>query len=134
MHGPTPRTVPGARTITTRQLVEFYRKERPVVINVLDWTEGAFALPGTQWIHGMGNTRLLPPQTKELRALMAQIVPDKTSPVVVYCLSWECWLSYNAALTALSLGYNNVYWYRGGMHAWNQARLPVVRTKLLKDL
>ena len=41
---------------------------------------------------------------------------------------------YNAAMTAASLGYNNVYWYRGGMHAWNQARLPVVRSKLLKHL
>ena len=45
----------------------------------------------------------------------------------------ECWLSYNAALTATDLGYTNLYWYRGGISAWNQARLPVVRTKLLKQ-
>ena len=48
---------------------------------------------------------------------------------------WECLGSeYNAAMTAVSLGYSNGYGYRGGMHAWNQARLPVVRSKLLKDL
>jgi len=52
---------------------------------------------------------------------------------VVYCLSWECWLSYNATLTASDLGYTNLYWYRGGVSAWNQARLPVLRTRLFKQ-
>jgi rhodanese-related sulfurtransferase len=43
-------------------------------------------------------------------------------------------LSYNATLTAHDLGFKNLYWYRGGISAWNQARLPVVRTKLFKQL
>jgi rhodanese-related sulfurtransferase len=37
------------------------------------------------------------------------------------------------ALTASNLGYANLYGYRGGISAWSQARLPVVRTKLLKQ-
>jgi len=133
MHAATPRSVPGAKTITTRELVELYKRSRPVLINVLDWTEGAFALPGTVWIQGMGKAQLSGSEYLELRSLLAQIAPDKTAPLVVYCLSWECWLSYNATLTASDLGYTNLYWYRGGISAWNQARLPVVRTKLLKQ-
>ena len=134
-HGATPRSHPTAKTITTRQLVELYKASKPpALINVLDWTEGSFALPGTTWIQGMARTSLSREQTTELRLLLAQVAPDTASPVVVYCLSWECWMSYNAALTLGELGYRNVYWYRGGRSAWDQAKLPVVRTKLLKDL
>jgi PQQ-dependent catabolism-associated CXXCW motif protein len=134
MHSATPKTVPGAKTITTRELVELYKTSKPVVINVLDWTEGSFALPGTLWIQGMGKARLSGSDFLELKSLVAQAIPDKSVPVVVYCLSWECWLSYNATLTAHDLGFKNLYWYRGGVSAWNQARLPVVRTKLFKQL
>jgi PQQ-dependent catabolism-associated CXXCW motif protein len=133
MHGPTPRSVPGAKTITTRGLVELYKSSKLVLINVLDWTEGAFALPGTSWIQGMGKSRLSSAELSELQSILARVAPDKNAPLVVYCLSWECWLSYNAALSASAFGYSNVYWYRGGISAWNQARLPVVRTKLLKQ-
>ena len=133
MHAATPRSAPGAKTITTRELVELYKGSKVVLINVLDWTEGAFALPGTVWIQGMGKAQLSGSEYLELRSLLSQVAPDKTAPLVVYCLSWECWLSYNAALTASDLGYTNLYWYRGGISAWNQARLPVVRTKLLKQ-
>jgi PQQ-dependent catabolism-associated CXXCW motif protein len=133
MHGATPRSVPGAKTITTRELVELYKSSRPVLVNVLDWTEGAFALPGTTWIQGMGKARLSSAELSELQSVLNRVAPDKNAPLVVYCLSWECWLSYNATLSASALGYTNVFWYRGGVSAWNQARLPVVRTKLLKQ-
>jgi len=133
MHGATPRSAPGAKTITTRELVELYKSSRPVLINVLDWTEGAFALPGTTWIQGMGKARLSSAELSELQSVLNRVAPDKNAPLVVYCLSWECWLSYNAALSASAVGYTNVFWYRGGVSAWNQARLPVVRTKLLKQ-
>lgn len=132
-HAPTPRSIPDAKTITTRELVELYKGSKLVLINVLDWTEGAFALPGTVWIQGMGKGSLSIAELTDLRLTLARVAPDRSAPLVVYCLSWECWLSYNATLTASSLGYTNVYWYRGGVSAWNQARLPVVRTKLEKQ-
>lgn len=134
-HAATPRMHPTAKTITTRQLIELYRARKPpALVNALDWTEGAYALPGTSWIQGMGKSELSRAELTELRLLLTQVAPDTASPLVVYCLSWECWLSYNAALTAREIGYTNVYWYRGGTTAWGQAKLPVVRTKLLKDL
>ena len=131
-HSPTPRSIPGAKTITTRELVELLKSSKPVLINVLDWTEGAFAIPGTIWIQGMGG-RLGSSEFSQIKSLLAQVIPDKNSPLVLYCISWECWLSYNASLTAVELEYKNVYWYRGGVNSWNQARLPIVRTKLLKQ-
>ena len=41
-----------------------------------------------------------------------------------YCQGTYCWMSYNAALRAINLGYTNVLWYRGGIEAWKQAGLP----------
>lgn len=35
-------------------------------------------------------------------------------PLVFYCHHHHCWLSYNAALRAIKLGYTNVMWYRWG--------------------
>lgn len=61
--------------------------------------------------------------------VLAELVKDKCSPVVFYCLSAECWLSYNAVTHAAELGYTNVYWYRGGINAWNKAKLPTHKVK-----
>lgn len=132
-HAPTPTTVPGAKTISTRALAEMLKNSKPVLINVLDWKEGAFAIPGTLWIQGVGKP-LGPRESGEFKTLLAQVAPDRNTPIVVYCLSWECWMSYNAALTLRQFDYTNVYWYRGGLFSWNQAGLPVVRAKLHKQL
>lgn len=50
---------------------------------------------------------------------------NKETPLVFYCLSPQCWMSYNAALRAIQLGYRNVLWYRGGTEAWQAAGLPL---------
>ncbi len=50
---------------------------------------------------------------------------NKQHPIVLYCLSPECWMSYNASLRAINLGYTNVLWYRGGIESWKKAGLPV---------
>ena len=45
----------------------------------------------------------------------------KDVPLVFYCLSNQCWMSYNASLRAINMGYSNVLWYRGGIEAWKAA-------------
>lgn len=35
-------------------------------------------------------------------------------------------MSYNAALSAINLGYSNVLWYRGGIEAWQAAGMQLV--------
>ena len=43
---------------------------------------------------------------------------------MIFCLSYECWLSYNTSLRASLMGYKNVHWYRGGVQSWKAAGLP----------
>jgi rhodanese-related sulfurtransferase len=48
--------------------------------------------------------------------------------MVFYCVDSECWLSYNAALRAIALGYTNVMWYRGGIASWRTAEGPMAQS------
>jgi PQQ-dependent catabolism-associated CXXCW motif protein len=47
-------------------------------------------------------------------------------PIVVFCSDPQCWLSYNASLRVVAAGYSNVYWYRGGLQAWQMAGLQMM--------
>jgi PQQ-dependent catabolism-associated CXXCW motif protein len=49
---------------------------------------------------------------------------DRARLLVIYCLA-DCWMSWNAAKRALSLGYANVAWYREGTDGWAAALLPL---------
>ena len=46
---------------------------------------------------------------------------DKAKPMLFYCQNTQCWMSYNAALRAIAMGHTRVFWYRGGIEAWQQA-------------
>ena len=49
---------------------------------------------------------------------------DKKKPLVFYCLA-DCWMSWNAAKRALSLGYADVYWYPEGTDGWEKSGHPL---------
>ncbi len=49
---------------------------------------------------------------------------NKNVPLVFYCQNTYCWMSYNAALRAIKMGFTQVLWYRGGIEAWQKAGLP----------
>jgi len=61
--------------------------------------------------------------TTDLAALRAS-GGDKAKQLVIYCQA-DCWMSWNAAKRALSLGYSNVAWYRDGTDGWSAAGLPM---------
>ena len=65
------------------------------------------------------------PLTPGIDSVRAPITPS----IVFFCLSAKCWLSHNAALRAIALGYENVHWYRGGIKAWKKARLPTEKAR-----
>ena len=127
-HGPTPTSIPGGRFISTQDLAAAMQSgQRMVVIDVLGGTYGlpnafsatALASPGSF------NDRV----QQQARQWLSQITGGDTSVgIVVYCSDPQCWLSYNGALRAVAAGYRNVFWYRGGLQAWQMAGLPVYPT------
>lgn len=129
-HGPTPLAIPGARVVQTRQLQAMLSgPDKPILIDVLS-ERGHVTLPGAIWLSGAGRgANFLDPVQLLLTQLLEQLAgSDKSRPLVFFCASSQCWLSYNAALRAAAAGYKRVYWYRGGIDAWTAAGLPTART------
>ncbi|HEV7631672.1 MAG TPA: rhodanese-like domain-containing protein [Steroidobacteraceae bacterium] len=128
MHGPTPASIPGGQVITTKGLAALVQgRQTPFLL--LDVLGGADVLPGAlpaAWTAQPGSYDDAIQQ--ELgRNLQQATRGNKQMPLVFYCLSNHCWMSYNASLRAIQLGYTNVLWYRGGLEAWQAAGLQTAQ-------
>lgn len=122
---PTPMETPGGRVVSTQDLAEMLKAEaKPVVVVAYGAQK---TIPGAITMDGSGEGRLLgPDQDKFSHALETLTSGDKAKPIVFYCHGPKCWLSYNAALHAIALGYTQVFWYRGGRDAWKAAQKKFV--------
>ena len=126
-HAPTPTTHPTAAVINTQDLhAMLIGPNPPVTINALFGNNQVTSIPGSNWLPAAG-------QGGCIRRRHPDSVGGDTRehhrrelarPIVVYCVDANCWLSYNAALRFDALGYENLYWYRGGIAAWKAANLP----------
>lgn len=66
-------------------------------------------------------------------ALVPAIVPDKKTPIIVYCASATCNNSHIAALKLEALGYTDVSVYSGGKQDWTDAGLPLEKGGIAQD-
>lgn len=127
-HSETPLTVPGAKTITTVELKKMLDSQNPpLVFDVLGGdVQKRFVVPDAILLGSTAGIGILSQAEKERFSKMLSTATggDKNKPVVFYCLSSHCWLSYNASLRAVGEGYQNVLWYRGGFDAWKAAKYP----------
>jgi PQQ-dependent catabolism-associated CXXCW motif protein len=121
MHGPTPTSIPGGQVITTTGLLDLQRRQIPhALVDVLGGPDMLpNAIPGA-WMSQPGSF------TDEVQSRVAAMLSQaaqgrKDMPLVFYCLSPQCWMSYNAALRAINAGFTNVLWYRGGVEAWRRS-------------
>ena len=64
---------------------------------------------------------------EEVARLAADVLPDKSAEIVVYCASRSCQNSHIAAARLAQMGYENVAIYAGGKQDWSEAGLPVER-------
>lgn len=131
-HAPTPREIPGAKTIGTSALRDSLQAQpQPLLFDVLGG-EVHTSLPGAIWLPGAGRGQSF---TDTVQARLAQTLHaltkgDRKRPLVFFCQGPQCWLSYNAALRAVALGYEAVFWYRGGIEAWMAAGGELAPLKL----
>jgi PQQ-dependent catabolism-associated CXXCW motif protein len=122
VHAPTPKELPGAKTITAMELRALrVQSPAPILIDVLTG-DGHRTVPGAHWLREAGAASFDDDARERLRLDLEKLSAGRrATPLVFFCLSAECWLSYNAGLRALELGYANVYWFRGGTAAWQRA-------------
>ena len=130
-HAGTPTALRGVSTVKTVDLVKMLvSASPPTLVDALDG-DGHKTLPGAFWIRGAGDYAASEDTNAETRDRFGYVLTgltkgDKTAPLVFFCLDSRCWLSYNAALRARELGYTNLHWYRGGVTAWEAARLDML--------
>ena len=126
LHGATPTSIPGGKVISTRQLSQLLQGGQANVL-LLHAYGAPEHLPGAQAAAPASQGGSFDDQVqREFGQYLQQATNgNKEHPLVLYCQSRECWMSYNAALRAINLGYTNVLWYRGGIEAWQAAGQPV---------
>lgn len=135
----TPATLRGAAVLTTEQAFAASRDGRSLFVDVLPrppkpaglapgavWRDKPRAdIPASIWLPDTGYGEL-PAATQRYfeTALERATAKDKGRPLVFYCLT-DCWMSWNAAKRALTLGYTNVSWYPEGTDGWSSAGHPL---------
>lgn len=119
----TPTSIPGGRTMTTRDLAKVIQDGLPILL-IDAWNDqqggthatlpGATELPYAGTPGDFNDTT----QTRLAADLQRLTKGDRTQTLVFYCQGSQCWEAYNAALRAMHAGYEDVVWYRGGLPAW----------------
>jgi PQQ-dependent catabolism-associated CXXCW motif protein len=84
------------------------------------------SIAGSHWLINTGYGKLSPEAEVYFESRLAALTGDDRSKTLVFFCEPECWMSWNAAKRALSLGYEDVRWYPGGATEWAAAGLPTV--------
>ncbi len=140
---PVPRTLKGARVITTVEAEALYAEGKAVFIDVYPRAPKPPNLPagtlwrdpphttikGARWLPNVGYG-LLPPDDQAYFAASLETLTggDKAKAIVFFCLR-DCWMSWNAGKRAMSLGYGNVIWFPDGTDGWQEAGNDVDNVK-----
>jgi PQQ-dependent catabolism-associated CXXCW motif protein len=138
----TPATLAGARVVSTTEAAEMW-KEGAAFVDVLPqgprpsnlpegtiWREKVRSnVPGSIWLPDTGYGALSPVTEDYLRKGLERVTKsDHTKWLVIYCLR-NCWMSWNAAKRALTMGYEHVAWYPEGTDGWQESGLPLQEAK-----
>ena len=144
---PTPAGLHGATVLNTEEAHTLWMKRQAAFIDVLPRPprpEGLPAgtiwrpkprsdIPGSVWLPDTGYGALAPVMEAYFeRGLQQALAGDHDRMLIFYCQE-NCWMSWNAAKRAMTLGYTHVAWYRDGTDGWvaqgfpTEAREPVPR-------
>ncbi|MEO7431917.1 MAG: rhodanese-like domain-containing protein [Dokdonella sp.] len=124
LHSPTPTRIPGGQVITTDRLLGLYNQAGQNGLLVFHVLGQGPTLPNAQNAGPASQPGTFDDSTQqEFGKYLQQVTRgSKARPLVFYCLNTHCWMSYNASLRAIHMGYSQVYWYRGGVEAWQQVQ------------
>jgi PQQ-dependent catabolism-associated CXXCW motif protein len=136
---PTPKTLRGARVIATAEAEALWRAGTAAFVDVMPhvprpadlpagtiWREKPRRnIPGSVWLADTGYGELAASTADYFNAGLERITGgDRAKVLVIYCQR-DCWMSWNAAKRAVSLGYAAVAWYPDGTDGWQEAGLPL---------
>jgi PQQ-dependent catabolism-associated CXXCW motif protein len=136
---PVPATLRGATVLSTDEARARWEKGDAVFVDVLPQPPRPVGLPaatiwrpkpredlpGSLWLPDTGYGALAPAMERYFERGLQQAAGGNPERVIVfYCLA-NCWMSWNAAKRAMTLGYRNVAWYPDGTDGWAAQQLPL---------
>lgn len=123
----TPTTLPGAKVVVAREVQQLIASGAVIVDTRTDKEYATKRIPGAVFVpyHEKSLKDVAFDSTKDDFAGVAKLDPSK--PTVFACNGAECWKSYKASRVALSSGFKDVYWFRGGLPEWEAAGLPLAK-------
>lgn len=136
---PVPATLDGKPALSVAEAHDLWIKKAAVFVDVLPqppkpaglapgtlWIDKPrFDIPGSIWLPDTGYGALAPVTLDYFRRGLKQASGgDASRPLVFYC-SHHCWMSWNAAKRAETLGYTHVLWYPDGTQGWTAAGYPL---------
>jgi PQQ-dependent catabolism-associated CXXCW motif protein len=128
----TPATLQGAKVVDVEGLEQLMAM-RPLLVDSGPgtrkpdnlpagtlWTPTHRSIPGAYWFPGAGRGDL---DAAKADAMLARIEElsggNKTKPIVSFCQP-HCWGSWNVGKRLVRAGYSAVYWFPGGINAWQE--------------
>ena len=105
--------------ITTDQLKVLLEASRGALPLINTLPEDRF--PTTK-IAGAHN---VPVESSDFPERVERLAEGKTQPVVVYCASRDCPAARRAAERLTDAGFSDVWYYEGGVRAWQEAGEPL---------
>jgi len=115
----SPASIDGAMTIDAERLIELVGSRTDMVL--IDSRIREDHADG--YIEGS----LLLVDRETDCASLEQILSDKETPVIFYCNGPNCDRSDKAAVIAIECGYNEIYWFRGGIEEWRASKYPLIQ-------
>lgn len=112
-----PIVLDGATPITAEELSDLIKGMNDLVL--IDTRRSSDFKSGTI----QGSVSL--PSSQTSPGALASVIPDKTTPIVFYCDGLSCSQSMKSVKKAVSYGYVNIFWFRGGLSEWRDKGFPV---------
>lgn len=114
-----PDTISGTKTINAEELIDLATETESLIL--IDARLRSDHKQG--FIEGSINL----PNTLTSCASLKEFTNDESQPLLFYCNGPKCERSTHAVQIAQSCGYQNIYWFRGGMDEWKKKHYPYIK-------
>lgn len=116
---PSPESIEGTVKVSAEEFIDLVDKIPKLVI--ID-----SRIPGDRK-QGFVEGSLSLPDVDTTCDSLAKVISKKNAPSLFYCNGVKCGRSAKAIKIALSCGYTNIYWFRGGFEEWLEKGYPYLQ-------
>jgi PQQ-dependent catabolism-associated CXXCW motif protein len=130
---PTPKQTSFAKIVDAKDILKRSKdNENLVIVNVvpLDMVGSTFiqakpheGIVNSIWLPNVGYGQIDKMTTTYLVENLNIAMNNNSNTVFVFYCNIDCWMSWNAARRASSLGFKNILWYKNGIENWKFHKL-----------